>query len=128
MPHRSDLERAAAIAVRTLHLGAVVALGAALLGAPVSHPAAGWVVTLSGLALLAMDLAARRMRLDELAGAVVVAKLLAVGWVGLAGGATAWQHAVFWTVLVASSASAHAPKALRHWRPGRPSSSVGRPG
>jgi len=106
-------ERWLALAWRTVHLAAVVALGAALLGAPVSGRAAAWVLLASGALMLAQDLHARRIALFELAGLVVVFKLLAVAWV-------AWRPAdglwVFWALLVLSSLSSHAPKHWRHWR------------
>lgn len=116
-----------ALAWRTVHLGAVVALGAALLGAPVSGRAAAWVLLFSGAAMLAQDLHARRIVLAEMAGLVVVFKLLAVAYV-------AWQPAhglaVFWGLLVLSSLSSHAPKHWRHWRwrPGQRRSSESGPG
>lgn len=110
--HGPAWERWLALAWRTVHLGAVVMLGAALLGAPVSSRAAAWALLGSGLVMLAQDLYARRIALGELAGWVVLFKLLAVAWV-------AWQPAhglaVFWGLLVLSSLSSHAPKHWRHW-------------
>jgi len=118
-PRRLDAERLAAVGVRTVHLAAVVALGAALLGAPLPGGPAAAVVLASGLLLLVMDLAAGRVRLGELAGAVVLLKLAAVAWIGLAAGAAdAWALPTFWALLVLSSLSAHLPKGIRHWRPG----------
>lgn len=113
--------------LRTLHLAAVVGLGAALLGAPLARDAAGLAVIGTGLVLAVMDLAAGRMRLGEVAGAVVVVKLAVVAWVALGGAGRGLTQAAFWFLLVLSSSSAHAPKALRHWRPRR-ASSAGRPG
>lgn len=110
----SEFERWLALLWRTLHLGAVVALGAALLGAPVSPGAAAGGVLGSGLLLLGQDLWARRLSLSELAGLVIVAKLLAVAW-------AAWrpEHAVpvFWGLIAVSSLSSHAPRRVRHWSP-----------
>ena len=128
MPRRSDdRERLLAVAVRTLHLVAVVALGAALLGAPLPLGPAAAVTLASGAVLALMDLAAGRMRLGELAGAVVLLKLAVVAWIGFSAAGAAHALAAFWGLLVASSLSAHAPKALRHWRPAR-ASKPGRPG
>jgi len=127
----NDAERAAAIAVRTVHLAAVTVLGAALMGAPVAPGPPGIAALASGLLLAAMDLVAGRMRLDELAGAVVLAKLAAVAWIALAGPSPEAGLAAFWVLLVVSSLSAHAPKPLRHWRPRKsstPASKAGRPG
>jgi hypothetical protein len=114
-----DIERGAAIVLRTVHLAAVVALGAALLGAPVAPGPAAIAALASGVMLAALDLVAGRVRLDELAGAVVVAKLAVVAWMGLASPGADRVLAAFWLLLAVSSLSAHAPKALRHWRPGR---------
>lgn len=118
-PRRGEAERWLSLAVRTLHLVAVVALGAALLGAPAAPLAvapSALAVTVSGAALLIEDRWAGRIALTEWAGAVVLAKLLAAGWV-------AWRPAdglaVFWVLLVLSSLSSHAPKRWRHrsWWP-----------
>ncbi|CAD5373877.1 hypothetical protein RA210_U40280 [Rubrivivax sp. A210] len=130
-PHRGPAwERALSLLLRTGHLMAVIALGAALLGAPVARGHVGPFVLASGAALLGLDLWARRLSLLDLAGVVVLLKLAASAWM-------AWGHAgalpLFWAVVALSSLSAHAPKALRHWRPGRAApqsraSRAGRPG
>lgn len=103
-------ERWLALVWRTAHLAAMVGLGAALLGAPVPAGPMALAVVISGALLLAQELWARRLALRELAGAVVVVKLLAAAFV-------AWEPeygaAVFWALLVVSSLSSHAPK---HWR------------
>jgi hypothetical protein len=112
-----DLERAVALVLRTLHLMAVVALGAALLGAPLARNVAAGAVLVSGLALLLLDLLARRIALGEVAGAVVLVKLAAMVWVALGSGPHA--EALFWLLVVISSLSSHAPKHWRHralWR------------
>ncbi|HOW48701.1 MAG TPA: hypothetical protein P5163_10240 [Rubrivivax sp.] len=127
----ADAERLFAVAVRTVHLAAVVALGAALLGAPLALAGPAAAAVGSGVLLLAMDLRARRIRLGELAGWVVLAKLAAVGWIGFSAAGAAVALPVFWGLLVASSLSAHLPKGVRHWRPGVSSaraSKAGRPG
>jgi hypothetical protein len=112
----SGLERAASIALRTLHLACVVALGAALLGAPVSRPGAGLAALGSGALLFAMELAARRMHVLDLAGLAVLAKLIVVSLLALWPGADAAAAPAFWLLLVVSSITSHAPKGLRHWR------------
>jgi hypothetical protein len=113
---RSEAERWLALGLRTVHLAGVVALGAALMGAPVARGAAGLVVVASGTVLFVQDLRAGRIGAGELAGVVVLGKLLAVAW-------AAWAEAhvlpVFWALLVASSLSSHAPRRWRHWAPGR---------
>jgi hypothetical protein len=128
---RHDAERVFAVGVRTVHLSAVVALGAALLGAPLARDTAAALTFGSGLLLLALDLAARRIRLSELAGAVVLAKLAAVAWIGFTASGAARAVPAFWLLLVLSSFSAHLPKGVRHWRPGGAAaraSRAGRPG
>lgn len=113
---RGETERWLALSLRTVHLAGVVALGAALMGAPVARGPAGLVVVASGAVLFLQDLRAGRIGARELAGAVVLAKLLAVAW-------AAWAEAhavpVFWALLVVSSLSSHAPRRWRHWAPGR---------
>jgi F0F1-type ATP synthase assembly protein I len=111
-----QVERWLAICWRTAHIGAVVALGAAVMDAPLPLGAAALAVLLSGGFLLAHDLWAGRVALGELAGTVVVLKLLVIA-------AAAWKpehaRALFWGLLVMSSLSAHAPRRWRHWAPGR---------
>ncbi len=82
------------IVLRTAHLAAVTVLGAAL---------------------LAIECADGRIRLLELAGTVALAKLVLAAWMVIV---PAHAAALFWILLVASALSSHAPRALRHWRPG----------
>jgi hypothetical protein len=113
----SAAERAASIVLRTLHLAAVVALGAALLGAPLSLARTGAATLASGLALFAMELFARRMHAFDLAGLSVLAKLAVVAVVALWPGASVHGLAMFWILVALSSLSSHAPKPVRHWWP-----------
>ena len=115
-PRGGEAERWFSLLLRTAHLAGVVALGAALLGAPLPRGASGAAVLASGILLIALDLRARRLALGELAGVVVLVKLLAVAWVAWA---PAHAMAVFWVLLVLSSLSSHAPRHWRHWAPGR---------
>lgn len=114
-PKPAEWRRWVGILLRTGHLAGVVWLGAALLGAPVGT-GGGWLTLLSGLGLFASELLDRRVALSELAGLVVLAKLAVVAamlrWPAASPG-------LFWALLVVSGISAHAPKPLRHWRPGR---------
>jgi hypothetical protein len=110
----SEWRRWLGIALRSAHLAGVTLLGATLLGAPV--PMAAALTLLSGLGLLAIELLDGRVALTELAGAVVLLKLVLVAamW--------AWPAAglpLFWGLLLLSAVVSHAPKGLRHWRPGR---------
>lgn len=114
-PKPPEWRRWLGIGLRAAHLAGVVLLGASLLGAPVGT--AGAALTLaSGLALLASELADRRVVLTELAGAVVLLKL------ALVAAMLAWPVAalpLFWGLLALSALVSHAPKGLRHWRPRR---------
>ncbi|MFO1273225.1 MAG: hypothetical protein U1F50_16375 [Rubrivivax sp.] len=102
------------IAARAGHLAAVALLAAQLHGAP-GAAAGGWLTLLTGLALLGAELADGRARLDELAGAWVLAKLALVA-AGLAWPAAALP--LFWAMLVVSAVISHAPREWRHWKPG----------
>jgi hypothetical protein len=113
----SAIERAASIALRTVHLAAVVALGAALLGAPLSLPVTGAAALGSGVLLFAMELFARRMHVLDLAGLAVLVKLVAVAVIAAWPAAAAHGLAAFWALVVLSSLSSHAPKPVRHWWP-----------
>ena len=104
------------IALRALHLASVIGLGAVLLGAPLPLLQAGAAVLCSGVALLALELADARLRWNELAGLVSLAKLAVVAWMALD---PARAASLFWGVLVVSAVSSHAPRHWRHWRPGR---------
>lgn len=103
------------IGLRALHLAGVALLAAQLHGAP-GAAAGGWLTLSSGLALLAAERADGRVFLDELAGAWVLLKLALVA-AGLAWPAAAL--ALFWLTLAVSAVLSHAPRDLRHWRPGR---------
>lgn len=104
------------ITLRTGHLMAVVLMGAAGLGSTAPAAQAGAALVLAtGLALLASELIDRRVHLTELAGALVLLKLALAGWMAWDGARSAW---LFWPLMALSAVSAHAPKWLRHWRPG----------
>lgn len=104
------------IVLRTAHLASVSALAAALLGAPVSTAAAATATALSGAALLAVERFDGRILLGDLSGWVSLAKLAVVAWMVID---PVRAPTVFWLVLVVSAVSSHAPRGLRHWRPGR---------
>jgi hypothetical protein len=102
------------VALRALHLVAVIALGAQLLGAPA---AAGWpaagvaaVVLGSGLAMLGLDLLAHRQHLRTVAGLTALVKLLLVAIL-----AAVPELLLFWVVVVLSAVVSHAPATLRHF-------------
>ncbi len=101
------------IALRALHLIAVVLLGAALLGAPPRLPAplVGGVLLATGALLFALEQWKTREHVFQLAGAGQIAKLAFVAWMTLdASRATT----LFWLVIVWSAVFAHAPASFRH--------------
>jgi hypothetical protein len=104
------------ICLRSAHVAGVVLLGATLHGAPLD-PRIGAVSTvISGAGLLAVEWADTRIRLTELAGTFALLKLAAVAWMAVD---PASSVVLFWLLLVVSGLVSHAPRGLRHWRPGR---------
>lgn len=108
----SLFERWLAIAMRSAHLVGVVWLGAAIVSNQPPQVQPALLMGTSGLAMLGMDLVARRLSLRELAGAFVLVKLALVGWMVADPTQARW---IFWLLLVVSSVTAHAPKDVRHW-------------
>lgn len=104
------------IALRCAHLAGVVLWGATVHGASLEPRLGAGSTLLSGIGLLVVECADARIRLTELAGAVALLKLAAMGWIVADRDAT---PALFWLVLVVSGLVSHAPRAVRHWRPGR---------
>lgn len=101
------------ILLRTLHLGSVILLGAAAHGAPVAASLAGAAVLVSGLLLLAAEVAGEQVVLSEAAGAAALFKLLPVAAVMAL---PEWRLPLFWFLVAWSSVFSHAPKSLRHWQ------------
>ncbi len=101
--------------VRSVHLAAVIGLGAALLGAPLSPLRSSLSVLVSGMTLLALDLWGKPRLLLEWSGAALVLKLLAVAGLVLF---AEFRPFLFWVVVVWSAVFAHAPASFRHgsWR------------
>jgi hypothetical protein len=114
----SELERWAAVALRSVHLVGVVWVGAFVVAGQAVERAPGLLMLLSGLVMLAMDLRAGRIALGEVAGAFVLVKLALVGWLALDPRQAAW---VFWLLVISSSVASHAPKGFRHWPTKKPS-------
>lgn len=103
------------VMLRTLHLVAVIGLGALLLGAP-AHPA--WPFGLvagaalgTGLTMLVLDMLADRHHLRSVAGLSVLVKIVLVA--ALAAYPEPW---LFWTIAVLSAVVSHAPASFRHAR------------
>jgi len=103
--------RWANVLLRGAHLVAVILLGAALLGAPVSAAQAVWAVAGSGLAMFVLDVWNKPSHLRETSGIAVMLKLMLVGW--MAADASA-RFALFWVIVVGSAVFAHAPARFRH--------------
>jgi hypothetical protein len=108
----SESERWFSVLLRSLHLAGVVWLGAAVLGAPAGHRGAALLVLASGALMLGMDLRAGRMALREVAGAAVLVKLALVAWMALD---ARFAVPIFWTLVLGSAVTSHAPKGFRHW-------------
>jgi hypothetical protein len=104
--------RGLGLLLRSGHLVAVSALAVVLHAQPEHRAVAAAALLLTGLALLALELADHRVALNEAAGAVVLGKLVAAG-------VMAWQPAwaawIFWPLLFLSSLASHAPRRWRHW-------------
>jgi hypothetical protein len=112
-PKPAEWRRWLGIALRSAHIAAITLLGADLLGAGGIAAHGALATLLTGAALFASELADRRVRLDELAGALVLGKLALLAWAVFL--APAYREPVFWLLLFVSAIVAHAPKPLRHW-------------
>jgi len=101
------------IVARSLHLVAVVLLGAALLGAPprVSPVMVGMTLLVTGALLFALEQWKTREHLFQLAGAGQIAKLALVAWMMFD---PSRATALFWLTVVWSAVFAHAPAGFRH--------------
>lgn len=102
------------VLLRGLHLVAVIWLGAALLGAPVSSDHAVLGLWTTGLAMLALDTWSKPSHLREASGIAVLAKLGLVVWMAADESVRA---VLFWLVVAGSAVFAHAPASFRHARP-----------
>lgn len=100
------------LSLRTAHLGGIVLLGAALLGAG-DLAIGAWLTLLSGLGMFAGDAWANPAHVREVAGFGVLVKLCLVAVMALYPPAAL---PLFWTILVISTLLSHAPGNLRHRR------------
>ncbi len=100
------------LSLRTVHLAAIVLLGAALLGGGDISTGA-WLTLLSGLGMFAGDAWSNPGHVREIAGCGVVLKLLLVALMVFL---PALALPLFWAILVLSALLSHAPGALRHKR------------
>ncbi|MBI4997989.1 MAG: hypothetical protein HZC22_14075 [Rhodocyclales bacterium] len=99
------------VLLRGLHLVAVIVLGAALLGAPVSGGLAVLGLWSTGLAMLGLDTWSKPSHLREVSGLAVLVKLVFVSWMAVDAGSRA---VLFWLVVGGSAVFAHAPARFRH--------------
>lgn len=99
------------VILRSLHLCAVILLGAALLGAPLASTRVAIAVAASGFAMFAIDTWRKPQHLREASGIAVLLKLIMVGWMAVDAAA---QHILFWLIVAGSALSAHAPARFRH--------------
>lgn len=110
------------VALRGLHLIAIILLGADLLGAPdlpVGHTSAALAVLATGTLMFALDVWSSPHHLVEVSGASVLVKLVLVAGLVLA---PEWRQPLFWTIVAWSVVFSHAPASFRHvlLRPGAP--------
>ena len=103
------------VVLRTAHLIAVIWLGACLMA---ETPAAALriahaAVTLTGLAMFAVDLWCHPGHLRERAGAAMIVKLALIAAMAIA---PSYALALFWVVVVWSAVISHAPASFRHAR------------
>lgn len=108
---RNPFVRWLSVVLRGLHLAAVIALGAALLGAPLDGHVQSLGVLASGLAMMALDLWVKTHLLKEWSGAALVIKLALVGWMAAD---AELRLPLFWLLVVWSAIFAHAPASFRH--------------
>lgn len=101
------------VVARTLHLAAVILLGAALLGSPpyLSVAVIGGALLASGALLFTLDQWKFSTHAFQLAGAGQIAKLALVVWMTLD---PATAPPLFWIIVVWSSVLSHAPASFRH--------------
>ena len=99
------------VILRGAHLVAVILLGAAVLGGPVTLDAAAVAVVASGFAMFVLDAWRKPAYLREVAGIAVMAKLLLVGWMAVD---PDLRLPLFWAIVMLSALFAHAPARFRH--------------
>ncbi|MFY9328106.1 MAG: hypothetical protein WAO76_08830 [Georgfuchsia sp.] len=107
----SNIRRWANVALRGLHLVAVIVLGASLLGAPVNAFNAPVAVVSSGIAVLILDLWRNPDHMRQVAGLAVIAKLALLALMIFN---EATRPLLFWIIVVWSVLFSHAPASFRH--------------
>jgi hypothetical protein len=102
--------------LRGLHLVAVIGLGAAIMGAPMSLQQLSIAVLFTGLAMFALELWNKPRILFEWSGASLIIKL---GLIAVMALNAELRLPLFWLVVVWSAIFSHAPSSFRHkvwWR------------
>ncbi len=99
------------VILRGLHLVAVIWLGAALLGAPVSSGLGVLGVAATGFIMLALDTWSKPSHLREASGVALMVKLTLVAWMAVDESS---RSVLFWFVVVGSAVFSHAPARFRH--------------
>jgi hypothetical protein len=99
------------VILRGLHLAAVIALGAAILGAPVDLRQSAIATLVTGLGMLVLDVWGNPDHLRKAAGLSVIGKLVLVGWMAVDAD---HRLLLFWLIVVGSAVFAHAPASFRH--------------
>ena len=99
------------VALRALHLVAVIWFGAGLLGAPVASDHAVMALAGSGILMFGLDIWNKPSHLREVSGIAVLLKLLLVVWMALD---APLRPSLFWLIVAGSAIFAHAPARLRH--------------
>ncbi|WP_220634332.1 hypothetical protein [Georgfuchsia toluolica] len=107
----SRIRRWAHVVLRGLHIAAVIALGASMLGAPAGAFNAPVAVACSGVAILILDLWRNPDHLREVAGLAVIVKLALYG---LMITHEASRSLIFWVIVAWSVIFSHAPARFRH--------------
>lgn len=113
LPRSGATLRWLGLLIRSLHLVALVGLGAAMLGAELDLNTQLAAALASGIALMLLELARRPQMIFEWSGLSLMLKLLAVAWLALQ---PATALPLFWAILVWSVLFAHAPRGFRHRR------------
>jgi hypothetical protein len=93
------------VVLRGLHLAAVIALGAAVLGAPVDLHQSAIATLVTGFGMLALDVWGNPDHLRQAAGLSVIAKLVFVGWMAVDAD---HRLLLFWLIVAGSATFRHA--------------------
>ena len=99
------------VLLRGLHLAAVIALGAAGMGAPLDGGRSALATLVTGAAMMALDLFGDPRHWRQASGVSMYVKLALVAWMAVDAG---HRMTLFWVVVIGSAVFAHAPASFRH--------------